>query len=233
MHTDLHNIPIFFFSVDRPTLVVPSSKHTSCHCPLHFIYWYLLQFLMPYKNCSKKSANSCQILGQARLRNIGNPRHSDPALSSDTTTQRGNLMVLTDFCTSAKMIKRQPTVSLVPDPMKMSRTPNTSYMAVCSSLLNTAPCPFIQTPKCIYQLTRWWKSLAEALSTCKSRLPSTQQVFTPISKLPPCPLTAQIIHLHWKQKANESKETLIHLIGWIWELPFLQANLPTDNRPSG
>lgn len=79
--------PLFFPLVDRTPLVVPSSKCTSCHCPLHFICWYLLQFLMAYKN-SKESVNSCQIIEQAGLHNTGNARHPDPALSSDTTRQR-------------------------------------------------------------------------------------------------------------------------------------------------
>lgn len=120
---------------------------------------------MPYKHCSKKSANSCQILEQVSLRNIGNARHPEPALSSDTTRRQGNLTVLPDFCTSTKAIKWQPTVFLVPDPMKMSRNPNTSYMAVCSSLLNTAPQtlhPNTQMHTPAYQMVKkpCWRSWA-------------------------------------------------------------------------
>lgn len=73
----------------------------------------------------------------------------------------------------------------------------------------------------------YWK----ALSTFESGLLWVEQVLAPVSRLSPCHLTVQVIHLHWKQKANESKETPIDLIGWFWKLHFRKqtSQLVTDH----
>lgn len=125
------------------------------------------------------------------------------------------------FYTSSKVIKWKPMSFLVPGPMECLQ-PASKH------------CPLSLHPNIqMYVINSWdsEKALLKVLSACKSRLPWVQQTLTPITKLSPCPLIAQIIQLRWKQKGNESKETLMHLTSRIWELPFLQANLPTNNRP--
>lgn len=122
-------------------------------------------------------------------------------------------MVLLIFCPSSKAIKWKPMFFLVPGPMEM--------FAVCFNCLLSLH-PNIQMH--VINSSDSEKALLKILSTCKNRLPWVQQMLTPITKLSPCPLTAQMIQLHWKQKGNESKETLMHLISWIWQLPLLQAN---------
>lgn len=94
---------------------------------------------------------------------------------------------------------------------------------VCNLLLNTVPCPFILTFKCMLSThqtvkTPCWGSWALArVDSHEFNKCSHYQSFS-------LPSEAQMIQLHWKQKGNESKETLRHLISWIWQMPFLQAN---------
>lgn len=137
-------------------------------------------------------------------------------MSSDTTRWRGNLMGLPNFCTSTELIQWQPTVSLVTDPTKMSKTPNTSYVPVCSSLLNTAPHPFTQTPKCICQLTRWWKSLTEGLKYLQEQIPMSSESdhshFQASSLPSDCPNNSLTLKIRGKWKAR--KPLYIWLVGF-------------------
>jgi len=124
------------------------------------------------------------------------------------TPDRVEIRWFSDFCTSTKVIKWQLTVSFVPDLKKTSRTPNTSYMAACSSLLNTAPHPFIQTFKCIRQLTRWWKSLAEGPEHLKEQttmsLASAHSLFPAFSLPSYCPNNPLPLKTEGKGKQGNS-----------------------------
>lgn len=182
---------------------------------------------MAYKNCRKKYVTA--VRSYTRLTYVQQEMQETPTHLWAVTPpdKRGNLTIRPDFCTSTEVVKWQPPVSLVPDPMKMSGTPNIS----CSSHLTQLPAIHPDTPMHIplYKMVK--KPCWKALSTCKSRVLWVQQVLAPISKLSPCHLTVQVIHLHWKQKAKESKETPIDLIGWFWKLHFCKqtSQLITDH----
>lgn len=99
-HNHLYNGLTFFF-VDRSTSKIPSSKYPSCHCPLLFFTDTSFTSITDgCKHCSKKSVNSCQILGKASLHNS---KCRTPKSSSEQWHhQRENLMVLLIFCPAAK-----------------------------------------------------------------------------------------------------------------------------------
>lgn len=159
---------------------------------------------MAYKHCSKKSANSCQILGKASL---CNSKCRTPKPSSELWHHQ--MERKSDG--SPHLLPQQQS-----DKVKAHVFPcSWPHGNICSLLLNAVPCPFILTSKCMLSTqSDSGKALLKVLSTCKNRLPWVQQMLTPISQLSPFWLPKWFRYIENKRGMKARKLSCIWLLGF-------------------
>lgn len=145
---------------------------------------------MAFKHCSKKSANS-------RLLEKASPRNTKCRTPKPNSEQWHHQMER-KYDGSPHLLPQQQS-NKVKDHVFPCSWPHGN---VCSLLLNTVHCSSILTH--VINSSDSEKALLKVQRPWKRRFSWVPQMLTPITKLSLCPITAQMIQLHWKQKGNES-----------------------------